>query len=254
MTEEHTTHLFRLAGVLRAPGSITCLVSINDPPPGGIGCQRIVYDDINSMIHYEIPEAVFTPALRENEDMLKKILSICVKTAGPGEIDIPFVFPRKRETRTLPENAIEVFTDGSLSKSGTGGWAGLIRYSPGRVVEITGIEPLSTSNRIELLAVARTLDSIEGDGPVVVHTDSRYVIRGAEVWLPNWERNGFYTAQNRPVKNRDLWESLSAITKSRGVHFRWVPSSGGEPLHRRCDLLARAMSQCPLQSIQITGT
>jgi len=115
-------------------------------------------------------------------------------------------------------------------------------YPPGRIVEKTGRESFCSSNRSELLAVVRALDAIESDGPAVIHTDSRYVIRGAEVWLANWEQNGFFTAQNRPVKNRDLWESISAIKKKRELHFTWIPSSSGEPLHRRCDFLAREMS------------
>jgi ribonuclease HI len=242
MNKERPTPLFRLRKVIPVSGGIFCVVSIQDALADDTSCQRLVYCDRDSTITYEPPEAVFTPALRENEDRLKKILSICVKIASHGDIDIPFVFPEKRERRSLPEKAIEVFTDGSLSRSGTGGWAGIIHYSPDNIVEMAGQEPHSSSNRTELLAVARTLGSIESDGPIVVHTDSRYVIRGAEVWLHNWERNGFFTAQNRPVKNRDLWESLSKIMKQREVHFRWVPSAGEDPLHRRCDILARAMT------------
>lgn len=242
MNREKNIALFRLWQAARVPGGISCVVSIQDAPPDGVSCQRLVYRESDVAIIYEAPEADFTPTLREHEGLLKKILSICVKTACPPDIDIPFVFTEKRGKGPVPENAIEVFTDGSLAKSGTGGWAGIIRYSPDTVVEKTGVEHFSTSNRTELLAVARTLGSVESEGPIVVHTDSRYVIRGAEVWLANWERNGFFTAQNRPVKNRDLWESVSEIMKRREVHFQWVPSSWGDPLHRRCDLRAREMS------------
>ncbi len=245
MNKEHHTPLFRLWKAIPVSGGISCVVCLQDAPADDTGLQRLVYCDRDSTITYEPPEAVFTAALRENEDRLKKILSICVKIAGHGDIDIPFVFPEKRERGPLPEKAIQVFTDGSLSQSGTGGWAGIIHYSPDNIVEMTGREPHSSSNRTELLAVARTLDSIESDDPIVVRTDSRYVIRGAEVWLPNWELNGFFTAHNRPVKNRDLWESVSRIMKEREVHFRWVPSAGEDPLHRRCDILARAMSLTP---------
>ncbi len=245
MNEEQNTPLFRLWKTVPVSGGISCVVSIQDAPQDDNGHQRLIYHEDDFTINYETPEAAFTPALKENEELLKKILSICVKIASPGDIDIPFVFPEKRIKGPVPEKAIEVFTDGSLSKSGTGGWAGIIHYSAGTIVEMTGREHHSSSNRTELLAVARTLDAIESDGPIVVHTDSRYVIRGAEVWLPNWERNGFITAHNRPVKNRDLWESVSRIMKQREVHFRWVPSAGEDPLHRRCDSLARAMSLSP---------
>lgn len=242
MNREQNTRLFRLRKAVRVPGGISCIVSLQEAPPDDNGQQRIVYHERDFNINYEAPEAAFTAVLREHEGMLKKILSICVKTACAGDIDIPFVFPERRGKDPVPDNAIEVFTDGSLAKSGTGGWAGIIRYSPGNIVERTGREAHSTSNRAELLAVEKTLGSIESDGPAVVHTDSRYVIRGAEVWLANWERNGFFTAQNRPVKNRDLWESVSELMKKRELYFRWVPSSGDNPLHRRCDLLAREMS------------
>lgn len=242
MNREQNTQLFRLWQVTRLPAGVSCVVSIQDASPHDTGRQRIVYHERDFNINYEAPEAAFTAVLREHEGMLKKILSICVKTACAGDIDIPFVFPERRGKDPVPDNAIEVFTDGSLAKSGTGGWAGIIRYSPGNIVERTGREAHSTSNRAELLAVEKTLGSIESDGPAVVHTDSRYAIRGAEVWLANWERNGFFTAQNRPVKNRDLWESVSELMKKRELYFRWVPSSGDNPLHRRCDLLAREMS------------
>ncbi len=245
MNREPIKTLFRLCRMTRVREGISCVVSVQDAPPDDTGSQRIVYHGRDSAIDYERPDSFFTPSLRQNEDLLKKILSICVKAGPLGDIDIPFVFPEKRETRSLPKGAIRVFTDGSLSKSGTGGWAGVILYPRGKVEEKTGHEPCSTSNRTELLAVARTLESIESDAPAVVHTDSRYVIRGAEVWLANWEQNGFFTAQNRPVKNRDLWESVSIILNKREVHFRWVPSSGDDPHHRRCDILSRAMSLSP---------
>ncbi len=242
MKKAHDTHLFRLGQVTRVPDGIACTVSLRDARSGRDPGQRLVYHDRDSMIDYEKPEAFFTPVLQENEHLLKKIISISVNTARLCDIDIPFVFAEKPEKRPLPRNAIHIFTDGSLSESGSGGWAGVIQYPPGDLVEITGHEPCSSSNRAELLAVVKALGSLEADGPAVVHTDSRYVIRGAEVWLPNWERNGFLTAQNRPVKNRDLWEYISEIMKKREVHFQWVPSSGGEPLHQRCDFLAREMS------------
>ena len=242
MKKRYNTHLFRLGHVTRVPDGIACIVTLRDIQSGKTLGQRLVYHDRDSMIDYEMPEAVFTPALKENEHLLKKIISISVNTARLCDIDIPFVFPEKSGKRPLPHNAIKIFTDGSLSESGTGGWAGLIHYSTGKLVEKAGHEPCSSSNRAELLAVVKALDSLESDGPAVVHTDSRYVIRGAEVWLPNWERNGFFTAQNRPVKNRDLWEFLSEIMKKREVDFRWVPSSGEGPFHQRCDLLARDMS------------
>lgn len=245
MNKDYNTPLYRLWNVTRAPAGISCSVSIHDDWHSDIGSQRLVYHERDFTINFETPEAVFTPALREHEGMLKKILSICIKTSCPGDIDIPFVFPERSVKDQMPENAIQVFTDGSLAKSGIGGWAGIIQYSTGAIVEKTGREPHSTSNRTELLAVVKTLGSIDSDGPAVVHTDSRYVIRGAEVWLVNWERNGFFTAQNRTVKNRDLWESFSEIMKNREVHFHWVPSSGENPLHRRCDLLSREMSLFP---------
>ncbi len=245
MNKDYNTPLFRLWNVTREPAGISCSVSIHGNRHGDTDSQRLVYHERDSTINFETPEAAFTSVLREHEGMLKKILSICVKTSCPGDIDLPFVFPERFRKDPVPENAIQVFTDGSLAKSGIGGWAGIIQYPMGAIVEKTGREPHSTSNRTELLAVVKTLASIESDGPAVVRTDSRYVIRGADVWLVNWERNGFFTAQNRPVKNRDLWESFSEIMKKREIHFQWLPSSCEEALHRRCDLLARAMTLSP---------
>jgi len=236
------TPLFRLGNVDRVPEGITCVVTAHGDARADRSSQRILFRDADRTIAYEPPEADFTVILRENEYRLKKILAICMSIGPHEEIDIPMVFPVASERRACPENAIRVFTDGSLSATGTGGWAGIIVYSQDVIVEKAGSEYGSSSNRAELLAVVRTLDSVEPAGPVVVHTDSRYVIRGAEVWLANWERNGYFTALNRPVKNRDLWESVAAIMKRRDVYFRWVSSSGDSGFHRRCDLLAREMS------------
>ncbi len=242
MDRHDSTQLFRLRGVQRLSSGIACTVSLQEAPLGDSPCQRIVYYEDRSLIDYEIPEAAFTPVLRKNEILLKKILSNCIKAAGTDDIDIPFVFPERCEERIIPDDAIQIFTDGSLAQTGIGGWAGIINYATGAARETSGREPCDGSNRTELLAVVNTLNLLDRDGPAVVNTDSRYVIRGAEVWLFNWERNGFFTAQNRPVKNRDLWEALSALRRRREIHFRWIPSSDDHPHHRRCDLLAREMS------------
>ncbi|MBN2160331.1 MAG: ribonuclease HI [Spirochaetes bacterium] len=243
MDRIHDMRLFRLGEVDRVPGGLSCIVSAQADAGGGPRRQRLLFQAMDCAITYEPPEADFASVLKENEESLKKILSICMRTGGPEEIDIPFVFPEPGARRACPEGATQVFTDGSLSPSGNGGWAGIIVHAGGEIVEKTGSEQGSSSNRAELMAVARTLDSLGPGGPVIVHTDSRYVIRGAEVWLANWERNGYITALNRPVKNRDLWESVSETMKRREIHFRWVPSSGDNSFHRRCDLLARAMSK-----------
>ncbi len=133
---------------------------------------------------------------------------------------------------------IEIFTDGACSGNpGPGGWGVLIIDGDTRT-EMNGGESETTNNRMEMRAAIEALKAT-GDAPVVLHTDSQYVKNGINDWINGWKRNGWKTAARKPVKNKDLWQELDALTESRDIDWRWVKGHSGHPGNERADELAR---------------
>ena len=137
------------------------------------------------------------------------------------------------------KKAVEAHTDGAcLGNPGPGGWGVLLRYGT-REREISGGEPDTTNNRMELMAAIMALESLTEACEVALHTDSKYVQQGISQWLPNWIRRGWKTAGGAPVKNQDLWERLHAATKRHRIDWRWVKGHNGDPDNECVDELAR---------------
>ena len=138
---------------------------------------------------------------------------------------------------------IEVHTDGAcLGNPGPGGWGALLRW---REVEreLSGGEPDTTNNRMELMAAIAALEALREPCDVILTTDSQYVRQGIMDWLSNWIRRGWKTAGGDPVKNRDLWERLHAAASRHRVDWRWVKGHAGDPDNERVDGLARDAAQ-----------
>jgi len=135
---------------------------------------------------------------------------------------------------------VELFTDGAcLGNPGPGGWGALLRFGD-REKELSGGEPMTTNNRMELMAAIAGLEALKRPCEVVLTTDSQYVKRGVEEWMARWRANGWRTSDRQPVKNQDLWERLSAAIASHRVHWHWVKGHAGHAENERVDLLARA--------------
>lgn len=135
---------------------------------------------------------------------------------------------------------IDIFTDGACSGNpGPGGWAAILR-SGGHEREISGGEPATTNNRMELLAVINGLNAIKAPSEVTVHTDSRYVMDGATQWIKKWKSNGWKTSDKKPVKNDDLWRALDEAVSRHKMKWRWVRGHDGHAENERADALARA--------------
>lgn len=135
--------------------------------------------------------------------------------------------------------SIVIYTDGAcLGNPGPGGWGALLRY---RDIEreLSGGEPQTTNNRMELMAAISALEALTEACEVALHTDSRYVQQGISEWLPNWLRRGWKTAGGDPVKNQDLWQRLHAATQPHRIDWRWVKGHAGDPDNERVDGLAR---------------
>ncbi|MFN0022575.1 MAG: ribonuclease HI [Parvularculaceae bacterium] len=133
---------------------------------------------------------------------------------------------------------IEAFTDGACAGNpGPGGWGALI-VEGGKAVEIYGGCAATTNNRMEMTAAIEALKATSG--PLRLYTDSQYLKNGITEWIRGWKRNGWRTADRKPVKNRDLWMALDALVADRAVEWRWVKGHAGHPENERADALARA--------------
>ncbi len=137
-------------------------------------------------------------------------------------------------------NTVEIFTDGACKGNpGPGGWAALLRYGD-KEQEISGAERETTNNRMELTAAIRALEALKRKCRVQVTTDSEYVKNGITVWLPQWKRRGWKTADRKPVKNLDLWQELESLTHVHEISWHWVRGHSGHAENERVDLLAVA--------------
>jgi len=132
-----------------------------------------------------------------------------------------------------------VFTDGACSGNpGPGGW-GAILVAAQREKTLCGGEPLTTNNRMELMAAIMALEALNRACAVELHTDSQYVRGGVTGWIHNWKRNGWRTADKKPVKNDDLWRRLDEAASRHKVDWRWVKGHAGNAMNERADELAR---------------
>jgi ribonuclease HI len=138
-----------------------------------------------------------------------------------------------------PEDVVEVHTDGACSGNpGPGGWGAVLRWR-GRRRELSGFEPQTTNNRMELRAAIGALAALKRPMTVHLHTDSAYLRNGIMTWLPIWKANGWRTADKKPVKNQDLWRALEAALGQHRVEWHWVKGHSGNPDNERADQLAR---------------
>ena len=135
---------------------------------------------------------------------------------------------------------VEIFTDGACrGNPGPGGWAALLRTGD-KEREISGGEPLTTNNRMELMAAIEALNALKKPCRVELHTDSVYVRDGITKWIHGWRRNGWRTADKKPVKNAELWQALLEAEAPHRVAWRWVKGHSGHPENDRVDALACA--------------
>jgi len=138
----------------------------------------------------------------------------------------------------MTEATVEVYADGACKGNpGPGGWGVLLRAG-GRERELHGGEPATTNNRMELTAVIRALESLEGRRRVRLYTDSQYVQKGITEWIHDWKRRGWRTAGKKPVKNVDLWMRLDELARGHDVEWHWVRGHAGHPENERADALA----------------
>lgn len=134
---------------------------------------------------------------------------------------------------------VVIFTDGACSGNpGPGGWGAILESGPHRK-ELSGGEAVSTNNRMELMAAIAALEALKGPTKVALHTDSIYLRDGITKWIHGWRKNGWRTADKKPVKNVELWQRLEAAVARHEITWHWVKGHAGHPENERADELAR---------------
>jgi ribonuclease HI len=137
------------------------------------------------------------------------------------------------------EQRVTIYTDGACSGNpGPGGWGAILMCGDHRK-ELKGGEPHTTNNRMELMAAIMALESLKRPCAADLHTDSQYLRQGMMSWIKQWKRNGWKTADRKPVKNVDLWQRLEAAMAQHQVRWHWVRGHAGHDLNERADELAR---------------
>lgn len=133
---------------------------------------------------------------------------------------------------------VEIATDGACKGNpGPGGWGALIRFGD-KEKEISGGEPDTTNNRMELRAAIEALNALKRPCKVKLSIDSTYVKDGITQWVFNWQKNGWRTAAKKPVKNADLWQDLLEAVKRHDIEWHWVKGHAGDADNERADILA----------------
>ena len=137
-------------------------------------------------------------------------------------------------------DTVEVWTDGACSGNpGPGGWGAILTFN-GVEKELSGGEAQTTNNRMELMAAIAALEALKRPVTVALHTDSQYLRRGITSWIHGWKRNGWKTADRKPVKNAELWQRLEAALGRHKIEWKWVKGHAGDEMNERADALARA--------------
>ncbi|CAN1211798.1 Ribonuclease H [Tumidithrix helvetica PCC 7403] len=138
-----------------------------------------------------------------------------------------------------------IHTDGACSKNpGPGGWGVVVHFGDGSVKELGGGTKDTTNNQMEMQAAIAALEFYEKQSqtqPIVLYTDSKYVIDGITKWIKGWKKNGWQTKDNKPVKNQELWQTLDRLNSGK-IQWEWVQGHSGDPDNERCDAIARGYS------------
>ena len=134
---------------------------------------------------------------------------------------------------------VTIYTDGACSGNpGPGGWGAILRYGD-HEKEMNGGEADTTNNRMELMAAIMSLESLKHPCKVALYTDSNYVKDGINQWIHGWKKNGWKTANKKPVKNAELWQRLDEARAKHEIEWHWVKGHAGDVMNERADQLAR---------------
>ena len=153
--------------------------------------------------------------------------------------DIEFIFKQKQDVKSNSDNNVEIYTDGACSGNpGAGGW-GAILFHGNYKKEISGFEPETTNNKMEITAVIKALELLKAPCNVELYSDSAYVVNAIKLgWLENWKSNGWIGSDKKPVKNIEYWKRLDELMQIHKVNFNKVKGHSDNEFNNRCDELA----------------
>jgi ribonuclease HI len=150
-------------------------------------------------------------------------------------------------------NEAIIFTDGAcLGNPGPGGYAAVVTIA-GQEQVITGCDRTTTNNKMEMTAAIKALEAVPQGLPIVLHSDSQYVIKGATEWLRGWKAKGWRKADGEPVMNQDLWLQLDALISGREITWQWIKGHAGHEPNERVDELANTDAQLAAIAIGFAG-
>jgi ribonuclease HI len=153
----------------------------------------------------------------------------------------------------MSDEPITIYTDGACSGNpGPGGWGAILIFK-GTERELSGGEAMTTNNRMEMMAAIEGLNALKRPCSVHLFTDSQYVMQGITTWMKNWKRRGWKTADNKPVKNEDLWRQLDEAAARHEVKWHWVKGHADDAINNRVDELAVAAMQPFKKGIGASG-
>lgn len=140
----------------------------------------------------------------------------------------------------MSDQRVTIYTDGACSGNpGPGGWGAILQFGD-TTKELNGGEAHTTNNRMELMAAIAALEALKRPCAIDLHTDSQYLRNGIMTWIHGWKKNGWRTADKKPVKNVDLWKRLDEALAHHKIQWHWVKGHAGHPMNERADELARA--------------
>ena len=135
-------------------------------------------------------------------------------------------------------SVLEIYTDGACrGNPGVGGWGAILKYD-NKIKEINGFSKETTNNIMELSAVINALKELNRSCDIIITTDSNYVKDGITKWIHNWKKNGWKTANKKPVKNKELWLELDNLVMQHQINWKWIKGHSGHPENERADQLA----------------
>jgi ribonuclease HI len=156
-----------------------------------------------------------------------------------GSLEAPQLTSRDDPGARMETDIVEIFTDGACrGNPGPGGWAALLRFK-GKKKSLSGGQPATTNNRMEMMAAIMALEALKRPCKVTITTDSQYLMKGITEWLKNWKKRGWLTAEKKPVKNVDLWKRLDEVASRHEVEWQWVKGHNNHRENEIADTLAR---------------
>ena len=183
-------------------------------------------------VRYDVPLEVSLADLQIRTPNLPDLIPL-LRELGFAALEVAFTPP--------PPGVVELYSDGSGSDSGPGGYGVILRYGE-HERELSGFEPASTSQRMELIAAIRGLEALNKPRRVRVFSDSQYLVRGMSEWLQGWIRSGRLETPEA-LKNQDLWQQLASLSGRHQVTWEWLPGHAGHPFNERCDKLAKRAAE-----------